>query len=262
MSGPSSARVQEWSRQEERPRLGKIQHRRSIAAPDADVLRVDVAGLESLRSGAEAADEAEGAAQAARDVDGDDLVVAVGLDLLEQLENITFETVFVTAFSNYAIKALNLSASYYLLKPIDIDELVKAVEKISQSVSNNKMLNHTKILINNIKIENKQLQKIVLPLIDGFEVVQVNQIIRCEAFDNFTYIFLSTGRKLVICRTLKHFETTLADYDFLRVHKSHLINIQYIKQYKKGKGGQAIMSDGTSVDISPNRKQEFLAKFS
>ena len=183
-------------------------------------------------------------------------------DLLEQLEDITFETIFVTAFSNYAIKALNLSASYYLLKPIDIDELVKAVEKISLSVSKNKELNHTKILIDNIKIENKQLQKIVLPLLDGFEVVQVSQIIRCEAFDNFTYIFLSNGRKLVICRTLKHFESMLSDYDFLRVHKSHLVNLQYIKQYKKGKGGQAIMIDGSSVDISPNRKQEFLAKFS
>jgi two-component system LytT family response regulator len=182
-------------------------------------------------------------------------------DLLEQLEEITFETIFVTAFSNYAIQALNLSASYYLLKPVDIDELVKAVTKIEQSISKNKELNHTKILIDNIKIENKQLQKIVLPLIDGFEVVQVNQIIRCEALDNFTSLFLTTGRKLVIYRTLKHFETILAEYDFIRVHKSHLINFQYIKQYKKGKGGQVIMIDGASVDISPNRKQELLAKF-
>jgi two-component system, LytTR family, response regulator len=183
-------------------------------------------------------------------------------DLLEQLDDITFETIFVTAFSNYAIQALNLSASYYLLKPLDIDELVRAVEKISQSSLRHKELNHTKILIDNIKIENKQLQKVVLPIIDGFEVVQVNQIIRCEALDNFTTLYLTNGRKLVICRTLKHFESTLADYDFIRVHKSHLINFQYIKQYKKGKGGQAIMSDGASVDISPNRKQEFLAKFS
>lgn len=182
-------------------------------------------------------------------------------DLLEQLEEITFETIFVTAFSNYAIQALNLSASYYLLKPVDIDELVKAVTKIEQSVSKNKELNHTKILIDNIKIENKQLQKIVLPLIDGFEVVQVNQIIRCEAMDNFTTLYLTDNRKLVICRTLKHFETLLEDYDFIRVHKSHLINFQYIKQYKKGKGGQVIMIDGASVDISPNRKQEFLTKF-
>jgi two-component system, LytTR family, response regulator len=182
-------------------------------------------------------------------------------DLLEQLDEISFETVFVTAFSNYAIRALNLSASYYLLKPVDIDELVKAVEKISQSVSKTKEINHTKILIDNIKIENKQLQKIVLPLIDGFEVVQINQIIRCEALDNFTSLHLTDKRKLVICRTLKHFEGILSDYDFIRVHKSHLINFQHIKQYKKGKGGQAIMSDGSYVDVSPNRKEEFLGKF-
>jgi len=182
-------------------------------------------------------------------------------DLLEQLEDITFETIFVTAFSNYAIQAINLSASYYLLKPVDIEELVKAVSKIEQSISKNKELNHTKILIENITIENKQLQKVVLPLMDGFEVVQMNEIIRCEALDNFTCIFLRNEKKLVICRTLKHFETILTDYNFIRIHKSHLINFQYIKQYKKGKGGQVIMSDGTSVDVSPNRKQEFLAKF-
>jgi two-component system LytT family response regulator len=182
-------------------------------------------------------------------------------DLLEQLEEINFETVFVTAFSNYAIKALNLSASYYLLKPVDIDELVKAVEKISQSLEKNKELNHTKILIDNIKIENKQLHKIVLPLIDGFEVVQINQIIRCEALDNFTSLHLTDKRKVVICRTLKHFEGLLADFDFIRVHKSHLINLQHMKQYKRGKGGQAIMSDGSYVDISVNRKDDLLGKF-
>jgi two-component system, LytTR family, response regulator len=182
-------------------------------------------------------------------------------DLLEQIENITFETIFVTAFSNYAIRALNLSASYYLLKPVDIDELVKAVDKIELSISKINELNHTKILIDNIKIENKQLQKIVLPLIDGFEVVQVNQIIRCEAYDNLTTLFLTDKRKLVICRTLKHFEGILSDFDFIRVHKSHLVNFQHIKQYKKGKVGQIVMSDGAYVDVSPNRKDEFLKKF-
>jgi two-component system LytT family response regulator len=182
-------------------------------------------------------------------------------DLLEQFDEITFETIFVTAYSNYAIQALNLSAAYYLLKPIDIDELVKAVNKIKETVENNKNLIHTRILIENVKIENKQLHKIVLPLIDGFEVVKVNEIVRCEANDNFTVFHLTNNRKVMICRTLKYYEDLLTAYDFIRVHKSHLLNFQYIKQYKKGKGGQVIMADGKEVELSPIRKKEFLDKF-
>ncbi len=182
-------------------------------------------------------------------------------DLLEQVKEITFETVFVTAFSNYAMKALNCSAAYYILKPIDIDELVAAVEKIKGQKEKSKEFIHTKILIENINILNKQLQKIVLPTMEGFEVVQVKDIIRCQANDNFTDIILAEGKKMLICRTLKHFEGLLEDYDFMRVHKSHLINFQFIKKYKKGKGGQVVMSDGSEIDVSPAKKQDFLDRF-
>ena len=182
-------------------------------------------------------------------------------DLLEQIDDITFEIVFVTAYSNYAVQALNISAAYYLLKPIDIDELVLAIEKIKSVFSKHKETNHTKILIENIKIENKQLQKVVLPIIDGFEVVRVNEIIRCEADDNYTRFYLIDGKQQLICRTLKHYEDVLKDYDFIRVHKSHLVNFQYIRQYKKGKGGQVIMKDNSIVDVSINRKQELIQKF-
>ncbi|WP_028978357.1 LytR/AlgR family response regulator transcription factor [Sporocytophaga myxococcoides] len=182
-------------------------------------------------------------------------------DLLEQVNEITFETVFVTAFSNYAMKALNCSAAYYILKPIDIDELVSAVNKIKAQREKSKEFIHTKILIENINIANKQLQKIVLPTMEGFEVVQVKDIIRCQANDNFTDIILAEGKKMLICRTLKHFEGLLEDYDFMRVHKSHLINIQFIKRYRKGKGGQVIMSDGSEIDVSPAKKQDLLDRF-
>jgi two-component system LytT family response regulator len=182
-------------------------------------------------------------------------------DLLEQVKEITFETVFVTAFSNYAMKALNCSAAYYILKPIDIDELVAAVDKIKVQREKSKEFIHTKILIENINIVNKQLQKIVLPTMEGFEVVQVKDIIRCQANDNFTDVFINEGKKMLICRTLKHFEGLLEDYDFMRVHKSHLINIQFIKKYRRGKGGQVVMSDGSEIDVSPSKKQDFLDRF-
>ena len=182
-------------------------------------------------------------------------------DLLEQVEDVSFETVFVTAYSNYAMQALNFSAAYYILKPIDIDELIKSVEKIKENISKNNENIHTRILIENIKIENKQLQKVVLPLIDGFEVVRVNDILRCEAEDNFTRFYLTDGRKQLICRTLKFYENLLDDYDFVRVHKSHLVNIQHVIQYKKGKGGMLVMKDGKAVDVSPSKKQDLLARF-
>ena len=182
-------------------------------------------------------------------------------DLLEQIDNITFETVFVTAFSDYAIKALNFSASYYILKPIDIDELIAAVEKIRKEKENHDSDFHTKILIDNIKTVNKQLHKLILPLIDGFEVIQVKDIIHCKANDNFTDFHLRDQRKLVICRTLKHYEELLSEFGFMRVHRSHLINLDDVAKYNKGKGGYITLSDSTNIDVSASKKKEFLEKF-
>lgn len=183
-------------------------------------------------------------------------------DLLEQVDKINFETVFVTAFSNYAVRALNISASYYILKPVNIGELIAAVEKITESKKKSNDFLHTKILVDNLQTTNKQLHKIVLPMLNGFEVVQVKDIVRCEANDNLTDFILADGSKKVICRTLKHFEEVLVDFNFLRVHKSHLVNLEYVKQYKKGKGGVLVLSNGNEIEVSISRKDELLDKFS
>ena len=182
-------------------------------------------------------------------------------DLLDKFEDISFEIVFVTAYRNYAIKALNLSAAYYILKPIDIDELVNAVTKIEQNRQTSDEYFHTKILMDNIKATSKQLHKIVLPQMDGFEVVQVKDIIRAEANDNYTLFHMEGGKKYLVSKTLKHFENLLTDFDFMRVHKSHLINIQYVTKYVKGKGGQVILSDGSYIDVSVNKKKDLMGRF-
>jgi two-component system LytT family response regulator len=182
-------------------------------------------------------------------------------DLLEQAGEITFETVFVTAFSHYALKALNFSAAYYILKPIDIDELIQAVQKIRLEKEKSHFSFHTKVLMENLQAVNKQLQKIVLPFMEGFEVIQVKDIVRCQANDNFTDFYMANGSKILICRTLKFYEDILIDFDFLRVHKSHLINLQQVKKYIRGKGGQVVMADNSVVDVSPLKKQELLNKF-
>ena len=182
-------------------------------------------------------------------------------DLLEQLDNIDFEIIFVTAYRDYAIKALNLSAAYYILKPIDIDELVSSVDKIAKRKKGGEDIFHTKILMDNIKSNSIQHKKIVLPQMDGFEVVNVNEIIRAEANDNYTNIHLSNGKTFLVSKTLKHFDDLLCDFDFIRTHKSHLVNLQYITKYIKGKGGQVRMTDDSYVDVSVTRKKELLERF-
>jgi two-component system LytT family response regulator len=182
-----------------------------------------------------------------------------GFDLLDKVDDITFETVFVTAFNNYAIQALNQSAAYYLLKPIDIDELVKAVEKIRKERSEKNYLQHARVLQENKKPGANQ--KIMLPTMEGFEIVNINSILYCEAADNFTKFYFDQTQPLLICRTLKYFEEVLTDHRFLRIHRSYLINPDFVIRYAKGKGGYVTMKNNQELEISPNKKKEFLAMF-
>jgi len=182
-----------------------------------------------------------------------------GFDLLDKIEDITFETVFVTAFNNYAIQALNQSAAYYLLKPIDIDELIKAVEKIRKERSEKNYIQHTKVLLENKKPGVNQ--KIMLPTLEGFEIVNINTILYCEAADNFTKFYFDQNQSLLICRTLKYFEDVLSEHRFLRIHRSYLINPAFVVRYAKGKGGYVTMKNNQELEISPNKKKEFLDLF-
>ena len=182
-------------------------------------------------------------------------------DLLEKFESIDFEVVFVTAFSKYAIDAIQLSASNYLLKPLSIDDLITAVEKVTANVANKQQLRSSSILLENLNIENKQLKKLVLPVMDGFEVVVLKDVVWCEANDNLTVFHLIDGTKKTVCKTLKFYEEALSNYDFIRVHKSYIININYVKKYKKGKGGQVTLTNDKVINVSVNRKQSFLSLF-
>ncbi len=180
-----------------------------------------------------------------------------GFDLLEQIGEVNFEVIFVTAFSQYAMKALNLSASYYILKPVDIDELINAVDKAKKRINDN-VSTHTKVLIENIIATNKQEQKIILPLIDGFEIAYLKDVIYLKADDNFTSFHLRDGSTKLICRTLKHYEETLNDCGFCRIHRSTIVNLNHITKYNKGKGGYVTLNTNEELEVSPSRKNTFL----
>jgi two-component system LytT family response regulator len=184
-----------------------------------------------------------------------------GFDLLDKVGQVTFETVFVTAFDNYAIQALNQSAAYYLLKPIDIDELIKAVGKIKQERATGSYTQHAKVLLENIRNASSPNQKIMLPTLEGFEIVPVSAIVYCEAVDNFARFHMDEGKPLLICRTLKYFEDILREHRFLRIHRSHLINLEYVVRYSKGKGGFVTMKNNKELEVSSNKKKELLESF-
>lgn len=181
-----------------------------------------------------------------------------GFDLLDKLDKVSFETVFVTAFDNYAIRALNQSAAYYLLKPVNIDELVKAVEKIQGERTKEDYSTRAQLLVDNF---NSGKQRIMLPTLEGFEIVNINSILYCEAADNFTKFYFETGPPLLICRTLKYFEDILAEHHFLRIHRSYLINPEFVVRYSKGKGGYVTMKNNQELEVSPNKKKELLDIF-
>ena len=184
-----------------------------------------------------------------------------GFDLFDIIEKPRFETIFVTAFSQYAIQALNMSAAHYLLKPIDIDELIKAVNKVEGIIQEKSSINRTSILIENLKNFNNQKRKVVIPLMEGFEVVKMNEIIYMVADDNFVHIHLENETTFMACRSLKFYEEQLSEAGFMRIHRKYLINLEKVQRYLKGKSGFVVMENGKQLELSVSRKKLFLDNF-
>ncbi len=177
-------------------------------------------------------------------------------DLLEKVPNRTFETVFVTAYNQYALDALNSHAAYYLMKPINIDELIKAVGYVMEIKQKENALEGQVLKAKSTKAEGK----ITLPQQDGFQVLDVSDIFFCKADDNYTEIYLES-KKTLVSKTLKYFEDALSEYPFVRIHKSYLVNVGEVVRYKKGKGGSVVLSNGKELSVSASKKRALLAYF-
>jgi two-component system LytT family response regulator len=177
-------------------------------------------------------------------------------DLLDKVPDRTFETVFVTAYNQYAMDALNNHAAYYLMKPINIDELIKAVDYVKEIKEKESALDGQVLQAKSIKAEGK----ITLPQQDGFQVLEVGDIFFCKADDNYTEIYLE-HKKIVVSKTLKYFEETLTEYAFARIHKSYLVNVGEVVKYKRGKGGSVVLSNGKELSVSASKKAALLSYF-
>lgn len=178
-------------------------------------------------------------------------------DLLDKVGDINFETVFVTAYNHYAIDALNAHASYYLMKPISIDELIKAVDYVTEIRAKEEALQNRVLVSRTKSVEGK----ISIPTLDGFEVLNTEDILYCKADDNYTEIYLNTNKKKLVSKTLKYFEDALLDSGFARVHKSYLVNVSEVVKYIKGKGGSVELSNGKQIMVSASKKSELLSYF-
>ena len=176
-----------------------------------------------------------------------------GFELLSKFKNPSFFVIFTTAYNRYAIQAIKFSALDYLLKPIDIDELILAVSKAKEKSKLD--LNRVNVLLDNI--DSKSTKRLALPNDGGYSVVKVENIIRCEASDNYTTFHIKDKKPILVSRTLKEFENLLSEKQFFRVHQSHLININKVEKYYKNDGAYVVMEDGSTVTISRRKKDEF-----
>ncbi|MEO9003615.1 MAG: LytTR family DNA-binding domain-containing protein [Ginsengibacter sp.] len=185
-----------------------------------------------------------------------------GFELLKSVSEITFDTVFTTAYDKYAIQAIKFSALDYLLKPIDADELRETFNRFMQksALNLNKDL-AIKNLLDNLQHVNKACHKLALPTNNGLQFFLPRDIIRCEGMSNYTKFYLSNYHPILTSRTIKEYEDILIPHKFIRVHKSHLINAEFISGYAQ-QMNNLILKDGTFVEVSRRRKKEVLEELS
>lgn len=182
-------------------------------------------------------------------------------DLLDSLMPIDFEIIFITAFDNYSLKAFKYSALDYLLKPVDISELQLATEKAIQKITGKNINQQVALLLSNFKNPQNNLQKIAIPTMDGFVFMNVEDIARCEANGAYTFIHTIRNEKITASKSIREYEELLPSAIFCRIHNSHLVNLNKIKKYSKGRGGTVIMEDGAILEVAIRRRDEFLSIF-
>ncbi|CAM1348449.1 LytR/AlgR family response regulator transcription factor [Tenacibaculum ascidiaceicola] len=180
-----------------------------------------------------------------------------GFDVLEIHPNLSSKIIFITASDEYAIKAFKFAAIDYVLKPYSNEDLANAINKAKDQIKPDK--EQLTVLQQSITKPNQRPKKISLNTSDKIMVVNLDDIVRCQSDNNYTEFFMNDGQKILVGKTLKHFADMLKEYDFLRVHQSHLINIQFIKEFIKSDGGYLVLKNKTTVPVSVRKKNEVIS---
>lgn len=184
-----------------------------------------------------------------------------GLDLLSEVSPKDFEVVFVTAYNEYILQALQFSAADYLLKPVDEDRLIEAVKRVEQRLPAEKKDDSANVLLHNLsKAGNPSEMRLCLPTLKGFVILKLEEIIYCEAERSYTVFHLANNKTIIVSKPLLDYDNLLQDTSFLRVHKSFLVNLHHVREYQRGEGGLVIMSNGAEIEISRRKKEAFLLK--
>lgn len=184
-----------------------------------------------------------------------------GFDLLRELDDIDFFIIFVTAFEEFAIRAIKFSALDYILKPIDPDELVNAVFKAKEKIAKESMDVKLGALYENLDVFASNNKKIVLKTTGSVHLVNLKDIIRCESEKNYTHFYTIDEEKITVSKTLKEYNDMLNEFSFYRVHQSHLINLAHVKRYEKNEGGHLVMDDNSRVPVSFRKKDDLMKLF-
>lgn len=180
-----------------------------------------------------------------------------GFDLLRELGNISFKVVFVSAHNHYSLKAIKFHAFDYLLKPIDVDELKQTIAKLFQSANLNTNEQVTEMLSASQQ-GNNDFSKIAVPSVSSIDLINIDDILYCEASGNSTFVYLTNNKKIVATKNLKEYEDLLAGHRFFRIHHTFLVNLKHVAKYIKGEGGSVILSNQQELEVSRRKKQEFL----
>jgi two-component system, LytTR family, response regulator len=182
-----------------------------------------------------------------------------GFDLLHMFNSIDFKIIFVTAYSEYAVKAFRFSAVDYILKPVTIDELKESVEKVKSLVGADADAVNLNSLFSNLRNGSSRMTTLVIPHLKGFEVLRIQDIIMCQADGYCTNFFLTGKRKVISSKNLKHFADMLDGQDFLRIHHSYVINTNHVSSYSRQ--GEILMSEGITAFLSDSYKNNFIKRF-
>lgn len=187
-----------------------------------------------------------------------EMPVENGFKLFDYFEEIPFAVVFLTAYKHYAIDAIKYAAFDYLLKPLDIDDLGKVITRYEKKPPVNQQSERIRALISNISSTNELQSKIAFPTLSGFRMERIENIVFCQADENYTQVYTIGGETILVSRTLKTVEDLLPSGYFYRIHKSYLVNLNFVKEYTRAEGHQILLENGVTLEVATRRHEEFI----